>query len=95
MGEFVRHDVGDDLALVLRARRRVDEEQVLAERDAPEVLHRPCGEVGERDEVDLVARVLDAVVLLEPAQAERADVEAELGEMALAGNVHDAQRDRR
>ena len=34
----------------------VDQQQVLAERDAAEVLHRPGGEVGQRDQVDLVAR---------------------------------------
>ena len=53
----------------------IDEQQVLAERDAAEVLHRAGGEVGQREQVDLVARVRDAVVVLEPAQAERADVE--------------------
>ena len=79
--------------LALRARGRVDEQQVLAERDAAEVLHRAGGEVGQGEQVDLVARVRDAVVVLEPAQAEGADVEAEPGEVALAGHVHDAQRD--
>ena len=53
------------------ARRRVDEQQALAERDAAEVLHRAGGEVGQGDQVDLVARVGDAVVVLEPAQARR------------------------
>ncbi len=62
---------------VLRARGRVDQQQALAERDAAEVLHRPGGEVGQGEQVDLVARVGDAVVLLEPAQRERADLEAE------------------
>ena len=52
---------------------------------APEVLHRPGGEVGEREQVDLVARVRDAVVVLEPAQAERTDVEPESGEVPLPG----------
>ena len=69
------------------------QQQALAERDAAEVLHRAGGEVGQGEEVDLVARVRDAVVVLEPAQREGADVEAEAGEVALAGHVHDAQRD--
>ena len=53
----------------------------------------PGGEVGQAEQVDLVARVRDAVVVLEPAQAERRDVEAERGEVALAGHVHDPDRD--
>ena len=79
--------------LAVRARRRVDEQQALAERDAAEVLHRPGGEVRQGEEVDLVARVGDAVVVLEPAQGEGADVEGEAGQVGLAGNVIHAQRD--
>ena len=93
VGQLVGDDVGDELLLALRRRRRVDEQQALAERDAAEVLHRPGGEVGQGEQVDLVAGVGDAVVVLEPAQGERADVEAEAGEVALAGHVDDAQRD--
>ncbi len=93
VGQLVGDDVGDELLLALRRRGRVDEQQVLAERDAAEVLHRPGGEVGQGEQVDLVARVGDAVVVLEPAQGEGADVEAEPGEVALAGDVDDAQRD--
>ncbi len=93
MGELVRDDVGDELALVLGARGRVDQQQALAEGDAAEVLHRAGCEVGQGDQVDLVARVRDAVVVLEPAQAERSDVEAEVGQVALAGHVDESQRD--
>ena len=92
MGQLVGDDVGDQLLFVLGAGGGVDEHHVLAERDAAEVLHGAGGEVGERDEVDLVARIGDAVVLLEPPQAERADVEREAGEVTLAGHVHDADR---
>ena len=77
MGELVGDDVGDVLLLGLGARDRVDEQEALAERDAPEVLHRAGREVGQREQVDLVARVRDAVVVLEPAQRERSDVERE------------------
>ena len=75
VGEFVGDDVGDELLLVLGAGGRIDEHHVLAERDAAEVLHGAGREVGECDEIDLVARIGDAVVLLEPAQAEGADIE--------------------
>ena len=81
------------LLLAVRARGRVDEQHALAERDAPEVLHRPGGEVGEGEEVDLLARIGDAVVVLEPAQGERPDVEGEAGQVGLAGDVVHAQRD--
>ena len=69
------------------AGRRVDQQQRLAEGDAAEVLHRAEGEVGHGDEVELVARVGDAVVVGEEAQRERADLEGEGGEVALAGRV--------
>ena len=90
MREFVGDDVTDELLFVLGAGGRVDEEQALAERDAAEVLHRAGGEVGKAGEVDLLAGVVDAVVLLEPSEAERADVEAERGEVVLAGYVDHA-----
>ncbi len=94
MGELVGDDVGDELLLVLRARRRVDEQQVLAERDAAEVLHRAGGEVGEGDQVDLVARVGDAVVRPgTSAGRTRRHRAPNAGEVALAGHVDDAQRD--
>ncbi len=91
MGEFVGDDVSDALAFVLRGVRRVDEQRRLAERDAAQVLHGACGEVGEGHEVDLVGRVVDAVVVLEPAEAELADVQTERGEVGSAGHVHDPQ----
>ncbi len=92
MGQFVGHDIGDQLLLVLCARCRVDEQQALAERDAAEVFHGAGSEVGEPGQVDLVAGVGDSVVLLEPAEAERTDVQTELGEVILARYVHDAHR---
>src|SRR4029079_3121164 len=85
-------DVGDVHLFGEGAGGRVDEQQVLAEGDAPEVLHRPSREVGQSEQVDLVARIRDAVVALEPVEGEGADLRGERGEMALAGHVHDAQR---
>ena len=51
---------------------RVDEQQVLAEGDAAEVLHRAGGEVGQGEQVDLVARVGDAVVVAGTSAAQNA-----------------------
>ena len=48
---------------------RIDEQQHLAERDAAEVLHRAEGEVGHGDQVALVARIDDAVVVGEELRA--------------------------
>ncbi len=92
VGEFVGDDVDDELALALGAGGRVEQQQALAERDAPEVLHRPCCEVGQGHQVDLGTGVRDCVVGLEPAQAEGADIEAELGEVPLSGHVDETQR---
>ena len=79
--------------LVERDRFGVEEEARLAERDAAEVLHRAEREVGERDQVALLARIGEAVVVGEVLDRERAEVERELGEVAAAGHVHDPHRD--
>ena len=63
VGELVVDDVGDVLQLGLRRPLGIDEQQHLAERDAAEVLHRAEREVGNGDQVALVARVRDAVVV--------------------------------
>ena len=93
MGQLVGDDVGDQLQLAHRGRRRVDQQDALPERDAAQVLHGAGCEVGQGQEVDLVARVRDPVVVLEPAQRERADVQPEVGEVGLAGDVDHTQRD--
>ena len=92
MRQLVGDDIGDVLLFRLRRRGRVDEEERLAERDATEVLHRTCSEVGQRKEVDLLARIRNAVVVLEPLQRERPDLQPERREVLLAGHVDDAQR---
>ena len=71
----------------------IEQQARLAERDAAEVLHRAEREVGERDEVALLARIRDAVVVGEERDRERADVERELREVPSAGDVRDAHRD--
>ena len=75
--------------LVERRRVGVEEQPRLSEGDAAQVLHRAEGEVGERDEVALLAGIRDAVVVLEELDRERADVERELREMAAPGHVRD------
>jgi hypothetical protein len=90
--ELVGDDIGDVLLLHLGGGGRIDEEQRLAERDAADVLHRAGREVGQGEQVDLPARVGDPVVVLEPLEGERADLEPEGGEVALARDVDDAQR---
>ena len=60
----------------------VDEQRRVAEGDAAQVLHGAGGEVGDGDEVDLLARVGDVEVVGEEAQCERADLEGEVGQGA-------------
>ena len=66
---------------------RVDEQRRLPERDAAEVLHGAEGEVGDGDEVELVARVGDAEVVGEVAQRGGADLEGEVGEVEPLGRA--------
>ena len=70
VGDLVGDDVDDALQLGLGGVLGVDEEERLAEGDAAEVLHGAEGEVGDGDEVELVARVGDAEVVGEVAQGE-------------------------
>ena len=92
----VRHLVGDHVgdALQLRVRRGglVDEEGGLAERDGAQVFHGAGGEVGNGEEIQLVAGVRQAVVALEELQRERAGGDAEARQRLLAGHAPDAER---
>ena len=85
-------DIDHQLAIGLSSAIGVHQQQVLSEGDAPQVLHRPGREIRQRDEVDLLPGVIDAVVLAEPPQAERRGLESEAGEMPLAGCVHHPHR---
>ena len=78
---LVGDDLGHALALGERRRRRVDEQVGLAEGDAAQVLHRAGGEVGDRDQVELVAGVGDVEVVGEEPQRERAGLQGEGGEV--------------
>ena len=56
----------------------------LSERDAPEVLHGPEGEVGDRHQVELVARVGLVEVLGEEPKRVGAGLERGRGQTGLA-----------
>ena len=58
-------------------RSSVEQQRGLAERDAAQVLHGPEREVGDGDQVELVAGVGDAVPVGQEAQRELADLEGE------------------
>ena len=92
VGQLVRDHVGDALELGVRGRRLVHEQRVLAEGDGAQVLHRAGGEVGDGEEIDLVARVGQPVVALEEVEREGADLEREAREVLLARHAPDAER---
>ena len=71
MGDLVGDDVGDHLEVVVRRQVRVDQERGLAEGDRAQVLHGAEREVGDGDQVELVARVGQAEVLAEEPQRMR------------------------
>src|SRR5690606_28991414 len=91
VGQLVGDDVDDRLQLGLGGRGRVDEQEALAEGDAAQVLHRPEGEVGDGDEVELVARVGQVEPVGEVPQGELADLKGEAGQVLLAGRADHPQ----
>ncbi len=88
---FVRDHVGDALELAVRGRGFVHEQRVLAEGDGAQVLHRARCEVGDGEEIDLVARVRQAVVAFEELERERSDREREPREVLLARHAPDPE----
>ena len=93
VGDLVLDDLGDPLELDAGRVVGIGEQVDLAERDAAEVLHRAEGEVGDRDEVELVARVGLVEVVGEEPKRVGAGLERERGEVRLARGVDDAKRD--
>ena len=87
---LVGDHVGHALELAVRGGALVDQERGLAEGDRAEVLHRSGGEIRDRQEVELVARVRQAVVALEEAQRGDRDLVTEGGEPPLARHAPDA-----
>ncbi len=92
MSELVGDHIRDTAQLLLAGLLGIDEERRLPEGDRPQVLHRSESEVGESDEVHLVSRVGNAVVVPEPAQEEGARFQGERGEVPSAGRMDDAKR---
>ena len=92
--QLVGDHLGGSLALVERRGRWIEEEERLAEEHRARVLHRPGLEVGHGDEVELAVGVRDVEVVLETPERLGRRLEAELGEMAFARHVPDADRDR-
>ena len=92
MGELVRDGLGDVELLAVRGRGGIHEQRGFAVGDAAQVLHGTLREVGQRDVVDLRVRIRDAVVLGEPVEGVRADLQRERGDRALARHVRHPRR---
>ena len=92
MGVLVGDHVGHALQLGVRRGPLVHQQRGLAERDGAEVLHGPGGEVGDGEQVELVARIGQAVVVLEVPQRRDRDLLPEGGQPPLAGDAPDADR---
>ena len=92
VGVLMRDDVGHALEFGARGAFVVDQQGGLAERDRAQVLHRARGEVGNRDQVELVARIRQFVIVGEPLERECADLARPRGQRPLARHVRDAQR---
>src|SRR5262249_58048836 len=56
------------------------------------ILHRARGEVGNRDQVELVARIGQSVVIGKPFEREGADLASPRGQRALSRQVRNPQR---
>ena len=85
VGELVGDDVGDALLLVLVAVAGSTSRAFSRNVMQPRFSIAPAAKSGSASRSTLSPRVRDAVVALEPAQAERADVEAEAGQVPLPG----------
>ena len=66
VGQLVRDRAHAGLQAVRRGPRRIDCEQIEAVRDRAGIFHRAGGEIGDADAFDLVIRIGDAGVVLEP-----------------------------
>ena len=99
---LVRDDVGHALQFAARRGVFVDQQGRLAEGDRAQILHRTEREVGNRDQVQFVARIGPAVIGAEEFERRRADGLPEAGQTLLArhrahpqrGAVHEDRRAR-
>ena len=92
VGDLVGDDRGHRLERVHRRRRLVGQQQPLAEGDGAGVLHRPGGEVGDADDVELAEGVGDAEVVVEELHLVFGGLQREGGELVLVGRGADANR---
>ncbi len=90
--DLVADDVRDPFELDPRRLVRIDQQHRLAEGHAPEVLHRTEREVGDGHQVELVGRVGKSEVVGEEAERVCADFERVVGQVPLAGRMHDPER---
>ena len=93
VGDFVVNDFGDTFDVTVGTRLRVDQEGRVAERDQTQVLHGAGREVGNGDEVKLVAGVGDVEVVGEELNGVNGRLHTNLSEVALADGVDHAHRD--
>ena len=75
------------------ARRRIEQQAALAERDRAPVLHRADVALRNRDQVELRQRIFQAEIVVEVAQEADRAVEREASLRALAGGGDHADRD--
>ena len=73
---------------------RIDEEQDVAERDEPRVLHGARGEVRNGDQIELGVRVAHVEVVTELVDERCGDVQGEAGQAGSALRRDDADRKR-
>src|ERR1035437_587183 len=80
--------------LELGARRGffVGEQSGLAKGNRAQIFHRARGEIRNRDQVELVAGILEPVVAGKIFERERANLPRPTGQRLLAGNVNDPER---
>ncbi len=82
--------VDRSLLLALARPLGIEEQEDLPEGDGAEVLHGTGGEIGNGEQVELVARIGNAEILLEMGEREHGRIHGEVDQMSLAGHVDDA-----
>ena len=62
MGIFMRHDIGDALELGTGGFIGIDQQRGFTKGDGAQILHGAGGEIGDGDQIQLIAGIRDAVV---------------------------------
>ena len=92
MRVLVRDHIGHALEFRVSRGLPVNQEGVFTKRDRPQVLHGPGGEVRNGEQVQLVTRVRQAVIVLEKPERVGRDLQRESGEVAFPRYAPDPQR---